>query len=110
MIPKLEDCNPGLSPVGYSVLVALDALEEKTVGGIILPDRHKEREDGACERGLVVSVSPMAFQGGDWGYLQEPPSTGHVVLFQRYAGSEFEGLDGRKYRIINDSDLKGVFA
>lgn len=108
MIPKLEDCNPGLRPTGYNVLIALDALEEKTVGGIILPTKHKEREDSAAERGRLVSVSPIAFSGADWTE-QAAPKVGDQVLFQRYAGNEFEGADGKKYRVMEDSDLKGVF-
>jgi chaperonin GroES len=108
MIPKLEDCNPGLTPVGYNVLVALDVLEEKTAGGIILPPKHTERENSASERGRVVGVSPMAFKGGDWEGVPTP-ERGCEVLFQRYAGTEFEGADSKKYRIIKDEDLKGVF-
>jgi chaperonin GroES len=108
MIPAIDDCRPGLKPKGYSVLVALDVTEEKTAGGIILPEKHREREDGASERGRVVAVSPMAFTGGDWGH-DEPARKGDVVLFQRYAGTEFEGADKRKYRVIQDSDLKGIF-
>lgn len=109
MVPKLSDCNPGLRPTGYNVLVAVDVLEEKTAGGIILPGAHKEREDSASERGRLVAASPMAFKGGDWDGA-EVPQVGDEVLYQRYAGSEFEGRDGRKYRVMADTDLKGVFA
>lgn len=109
MIPKLEDCNPGLKPMGYAVLVAVDVLEEKTLGGIILPGKHLDRENGASEKGLVVAVSEMAFTGGDWTGVAAP-KPGSAVLFQRYAGTEFEGADKRKYRIVADSDLKGIFA
>jgi co-chaperonin GroES (HSP10) len=108
MVPKLDDCNPGLRPTGYNVLVAVDVLEEKTQGGIILPNAHKEREDSASERGRLVAVSPMAFKGGDWP--EEVPQVGDEVLYQRYAGSEFEGRDGKKYRVMADTDMKGVFA
>lgn len=108
MIPKLDDCAPGLRPTGYSVLVALDVLEEKTAGGIILPGQHKEREDSAAERGRLVAVSPIAFTGADWTE-QARPDVGAEVLFQRYAGNEFEGADGKKYRVMEDTDLKGVF-
>lgn len=108
MIPKIDDCTPGLRPLGYNVLVAVDVLEEKTAGGIILPGKHIERENGASEKGLLVDVSPMAFTGGDW-VGTEAPGKGVTVLFQRYAGTEFEGIDGRKYRIIADTELKGVF-
>lgn len=108
MIPSLEECNPGLSPVGYNVLVALDVVEETTAGGIIIPTKHREREDSASERGRIISASPMAFKGGDWEGIPAP-APGSVVLFQRYAGTEMEGDDKRKYRLVADTDLKGVF-
>lgn len=108
MTPKLEDCNPGLRPMGYNVLVAVDVVEEKTAGGIILPGKHTERETAAAERGRLVDASPMAFTGGDWSGA-EAPAIGSEVLFQRYAGNDFEGSDGRKYRVMPDTDLKGVF-
>jgi len=41
MIPKLEDCKPGLRPMGYNVLVAVDVVQEKSAGGIILPGAHR---------------------------------------------------------------------
>ena len=109
MIPKLEDCKPGLRPMGYNVLVAVDVLEEKTAGGIILPGKHTERENSASEKGRIVAVSQMAFTGGDWSGVTDLPTTGDLIRFQRYAGSEFEGEDGLKYRIVADSDLKGVY-
>lgn len=107
MIPKLEDCDPGLAPMGYNILVAVDVVEEKTAGGIILPGKHIERENGASEKGRIVAISQMAFRGGDWEGV-DTPDVGAAVLYQRYAGTEFEGNDGRKYRILADSDLKGV--
>lgn len=107
MIPKVEECNPGLAPMGYNVLVALDVLEEKTIGGIILPTKHIDRENSASEKGRIIAVSQMAFRGGDWDGVTVP-EVGSAVLFQRYAGTEFEGDDGKKYRIIADADLKGI--
>lgn len=109
MIPKLEDCNPGLKPMGYNVLVAVDVMEEKTAGGIIIPGKIADREDSASEKGLLVAVSEMAFKGGDWTGVTELPGVGDLVRFQRYAGSEFEADDGKKYRIVSDADLKGVY-
>lgn len=109
MIPTLDECKPGLRPMGYNVLVAVDVLEEKTTGGIIIPGKHKEREDSASEKGRIIAVSQMAFTGGDWTGVTDLPKAGDLIRFQRYAGNEFEGEDGRKYRIVSDSDLKGVY-
>jgi len=109
MIPKIEDCAPGLRPMGYNVMVALDVVEEKTLGGIILPTKHVDRENSASETGRIIAVSPMAFKGGDWTGVDDLPAIGDVIMFQRYAGTETEGKDGKKYRIIADADIKGVY-
>ncbi len=111
MIPTLEDCKPDFRPVGYTVLVAVDVVEEKTAGGIILPGKHTERESSASEKGRVVAVSEMAFKGGDWVGVTDLPKVGDLVRFQRYAGGgePVEFADGNKYRIVADTDLKGVY-
>lgn len=109
MIPNLDDCKPGLRPMGYNVLIAVDAIEEKTAGGIIIPAKIADREDSASEKGRIVAVSEMAFKGGDWAGVSDLPKAGDLVRFQRYAGNEFEGDDGKKYRIVSDADLKGVY-
>lgn len=109
MIPKLEDCKAPLRPTGYNVLVAVDITEEKTVGGIFLPAKHIERENGGSDKGRIIAVSPMAFRGGDWLDEPSPPQVGDVVLFQRYAGKEIELDDAAvKYRVIADADIKGI--
>ena len=70
MIPKIEDCKPGLKPMGYNVLVALDVIEDR-IGNIIIPDQHKDRENSKSEKGRVVSLSPMAFSGGDFAGVSD---------------------------------------
>lgn len=108
MIPTLDDCNPGLKPMGYNVLIAVDAVAEK-IGSIFIPEKHAERENSASEKGRIVAVSEMAFKGGDWAGVTDLPQAGDLVRFQRYAGNEFDGDDGKKYRIVSDADLKGVY-
>ena len=96
-------------PLHDRVLVRRIEAEEKTAGGIILPGKHTERENSASEKGRIVAVSQMAFTGGDWAGVTDLPKAGDLIRFQRYAGSEFEGEDLLKYRIVSDSDLKGVY-
>ena len=109
MIPSIKDCKPGIRPMGYKVLVAVDAVEEQTAGGIFLPKAHAERETSAADRGLIVATSPMAFTGGDWASVTDRPKVGDVVIFsEKYAGKELTGADDRQYRLINDESIAGI--
>ena len=98
-----------IRPLQDRILVKRVEEESKTKGGIIIPEKHKEREDAASERGIVVEVSPMAFVGSDWDLEAEKPKKGDTVLFQRYAGKEINIETGDiKYRVIADDDIKGI--
>lgn len=109
MIPSLSECKSPIRPTHYNVVVAVDVVNSTTAGGIIIPEKHKEREDAASEKGLIVEISPMAFAGGDWELEPAKPAVGDVVMFQRYAGKEIEMDSGDiKYRVISDDDIKGI--
>lgn len=102
--PAPTDYNPGFRPLEYYVVIAPVALEEKTLGGIILV--KKDEEQIAVQRGRVVAVSPLAFNfaEGD-GHAAKP---GDVVLFGRYAGTLQKGVDGKDYRLCRDKDLIAI--
>jgi chaperonin GroES len=102
----------GIFPTEYKVLVQPIKVDEKTKGGIILPDEHKDREQFAQMQGMLVAVSPLAFTYAgkeDWGDA-EKPKPGDRVMFAKYAGAACKGKDGADYRIINDKDLSAVLA
>ena len=83
-----------IQPLADRVLVKPAAAEEKTIGGIIIPDSAKEKP----LRGTVLAVGngtkdePMILKEGD------------EVLYGKYAGTELE-FDGEKYLIIKQSDV-----
>lgn len=106
-LPSLNDCNPGIRPVEYYVLIAPEEVEERTAGGIYIPQAKRETDDIATQRGRIVAQSPLAwtFADGD----EHRGNVGDVVLFGRYAGSLIEGQDGRTYRICRDKDVAGIF-
>lgn len=110
MIPKLSECKAGIRPVGYNVLIAVKTAEEVTKGGIILPEDHIDKKEGDAEYGRIISISDMAFTGGDWALLEEKPKCDDVVFFQRYQGREVKGDDGKAYRLIPDEAIYGVKA
>ena len=100
----------GINPTEYKVLISPIKVDEKTKGGIILPDEHKDREQFAQMQGILVAVSPLAFTYADqdsWGEAPNP-KPGDKVLFAKFAGAAVKGKDGADYRLVNDKDIAAV--
>jgi len=91
-----------IRPLGDRVLIKRVAEEEKTKGGIIIPDTAKEKP----MEGDVVAVGPGARD--DKGALV-PLSvrTGDRILFGKWSGTEIK-LDGEDLLIMGESDVMGV--
>lgn len=106
-IPALSECNPGLLPSEYNVIIAPGKLREK-IGSIFLPDQEKERMEMALQVGRIIAVSPIAFNYDTWPSEDAKPKVGQLVWFARFAGGLFEGPDGREYRIVKDKDIGAI--
>lgn len=109
-IPQLSECDPGIMPTEYNVLVAPEDTEEVTAGGIILTASTKETNDLAAQRGRLVAISPLAFSYADWPEDARKPHVGDAVVIAKYAGTLFEGRDKREYRLCKDKDVAAVVA
>lgn len=107
-IALLNDCNPGIEPFEFNVLVYPEETETVTKGGIILTDRQREVEGIASVRGLLVAVSPAAFSYHDWPDSVKLPEAGDHVIFAKYAGTLITGDDGKEYRICKDKDITAI--
>lgn len=83
-----------IQPLSDRVLIEPTAAEEVTASGIIIPDSAKEKP----LRGTVLAV------GNGTKDEEMTLKPGDVVLFGKYAGSEFE-LDGKKYLMMRQSDV-----
>jgi chaperonin GroES len=93
-----------LRPLHDRVLIRRVESEEKTVGGIIIPDTAKEKP----MEGEVVAAGPGA--RGEDGKLQPMDvRTGDRVLFGKWSGTEVK-LDGEELIIMKESDIMGVIA
>ena len=91
-------------PLHDRVLIRQVESEEKTVGGIIIPDTAKEKP----MEGEVVAAGPGA--RGEDGKLQPMDvRTGDRVLFGKWSGTEVK-LDGEELIIMKESDIMGVIA
>lgn len=95
----------GIRPVEYKVLIKPIEVEEKTQGGIILPEQAREREAYAQQKGVLVAVSPNAFTDPEW---LDPPKVGDFVLYDKFAGAIVKGQDAVEYRLINDKEIGAV--
>lgn len=88
-----------LKPLEDRVVVRPDESEEVTAGGIVLPDKAKEKQ----QRGSVVAVGPGKLL--DSGERAVPAvKVGDKVLFGKYAGNEIK-VDGEELKIMRESDL-----
>ena len=91
-------------PLGDRVLVKRVEEEEKTKGGIIIPDTAKEKP----QEGEVVAVGPGARD--DSGALVElSVKSGDRILFGKWSGTEVK-VDGEELLIMKESDILGVIA
>ena len=86
-----------IKPLADRVLVLPAPAEEKTIGGIIIPDSAKEKP----LKGKVIAIGNGT---KDEEMVVKPDDT---VLYGKYAGTEIE-LDGEKYVIMKQSDILAI--
>lgn len=91
-----------LKPLGNRVLLEVVKQEEKTSGGIVLPDSAKEKPQTA----KVVAVGDgRLLDNGETAPIQV--KEGDQVVFEKYAGSEVK-FEGTEYLIVKVTDLVAV--
>src|SRR3954465_8721450 len=107
---KLKPLNlSGINPTEYKVLVLPSKIEEKTKGGILLPNETQARNHFAQMGGRLIACSPLAFTYDDWKSA-DSPKAGDRVLYAKYAGAVVKGKDGEDYRLVNDKDVTAVLS
>ena len=91
-----------LKPLADRVIVKPMEAEEKTKGGIILPDTAKEKPI----EGTIVAVGPG--RSSDDGKLIKPEvKVGDKVLYGKYSGTEVT-VEGTEYLIMRESDIFAI--
>jgi chaperonin GroES len=91
-----------VKPLADRVLVQRVAEEEKTKGGIIIPDSAKEKP----QEGKVIAVGDGRVL--DNGTTVKPSvKTGDRILFGKYSGTEIK-LNGEEYLIMREEDILGI--
>lgn len=86
-----------IQPLADRVLIEPSPAEEKTAGGLIIPDTAKEKP----QKGTVVAVGT--------GKKDEPMTVkvGDKVLYGKYAGTEIQ-IEGKDYLIMRESDIVAI--
>jgi len=86
-----------ITPIADRVLVEPSPAEEKTAGGIIIPDTAKKKP----QRGTVVAVGQ--------GKKDEPMTVkaGQTILYGKYSGTEVQ-IEGKDYLIMRESDIMAI--
>lgn len=91
-----------VKPLQDRVLVKRVEVEEKTPGGIIIPDTAKEKP----QKGEVVAVGPgKTTESGKTLELDVKP--GDVVLFHKFAGTDME-IGGEEHLLMREEDILAV--
>jgi len=89
-------------PLRDRVFVKFSSEEEKTAGGLFIPDTAKEKP----QKGTVIAIGPGKIT--DDGKRQSMDvKVGNIILFDKYAGSKIR-MDDEDYLIIRDEDILGI--
>ncbi len=91
-----------LKPLNDRVLVKRLEGEEKTAGGLYIPDTAKEKPS----KGEVVAVGPGK-AADDGKIIPMTVKAGDQVLFNKYAGTEFK-IDGVEHLVMREDDILAV--
>jgi len=91
-----------IKPMNDRVLVLRVAEEQKTAGGIIIPDTAKEKP----QEGKVVSTGPGKV-GDDGKRVALEVKKGDRILFSKYAGTEIK-IDGVEHVFMREDDILGI--
>ena len=91
-----------IRPLHDRVMVRRVEEDERSSGGIIIPDTAKEKP----QEGEVVAVGPGA-KTEDGKIIKMDVKIGDRVLFGKWSGTEVK-IDGKEYSIMKESDIMGI--
>ncbi|MBA4188530.1 MAG: co-chaperone GroES [Planctomycetaceae bacterium] len=104
MAKKAEPAQLTLKPLDDRIVVEPTEAEEKTAGGILLPDTAKQKP----QMGKVVSVGPGKLSD-DGNRIALAVKVGDTVLYGKYSGSDVEVV-GKDFKILRESDILAKLA
>jgi chaperonin GroES len=91
-----------LRPLRDRIIVERSSAEEKTTGGIVLPDTAKDKP----KQGTIISVGPgKVLENGK--VLEPQVKKGDKILFGSFAGTEVK-IEGKEYLILSEGDILAI--
>ncbi len=93
--------NIKIQPLGNRVLVTPDKIEEKTMGGLVLPPSVDEQKP---ETGVIAKLGEGKIKGKDISF---DVKVGDRVYFKKYSPDELE-VDGKTYLLLSAEDILAV--
>ncbi len=91
-----------ITPLDDRIVVEQHEAEDKTAGGIILPQQAKEKPT----RGTVLATGPgKLLESGNRGKMSV--TVGDEVFYGKYSGTEVD-VDGKKYTMLRESDVLAI--
>jgi chaperonin GroES len=92
-----------LRPLADRLVVEPLEQEERTAGGLYIPETAKEKP----QQGKVLAVGPGAYKENSSDRIPVDVKKGDKILFAKYAGSDIK-LDGTELKILRESDVLAV--
>jgi len=96
-----------IKPVRCVALIKPDKVDDKSAGGLYLPESTRDRMQYAVDRGVIIDVGEGFYEG-----LHGPvPQIGDTVLFDKYKGTLVdirEGNEVQKFRLLNDNEIIAI--
>ncbi|HVL15991.1 MAG TPA: co-chaperone GroES [Gemmata sp.] len=104
MAKKSADVQLTLKPLDDRVVVEPTEAEEKTAGGILLPDTAKQKP----QQGKVIAAGPGRLDDNG-NRVALAVKVGDVVLYGKYSGSDVE-VNGKELKILREGDILAKLA
>ena len=104
---KPVENESGLRPIEYRVVVKPDVVEDRSEGGIIIPQQANEMQQWAQVKGTLIACGGKAFKDypEDEAVSMVP---GARVCWSQYEGTTFYGADDEEYKLLNDKNITGI--
>lgn len=93
-----------IKPLADRIVIRREEAQEKTTGGIVLPDSAKNKP----QRGKVVAVGPGRVRPKDGSRVPLQVKVGDTVLFTNWAGDEFKQFKGDDVLLMREEDVLAV--